>query len=83
MSDAVTTEGFVRSVGRGGLCRVDLDSAPPILAKICGRMQFQGPQRRKILIVPGDRVSVRLSPHDRDRGLIIYRQDKERAGGRR
>lgn len=81
MSDAVT-EGTVASIGRGGLCRVDLDNAAPVLAKICGRMMFQGARRRKILIVPGDRVSVRLGPHEQDLGLIVYRRDTGRANGR-
>ena len=82
MTEAITSEGTVESVGRGGLCRVDLDNAPPILAKICGRMQFQGARRRRILVVPGDRVSVRLGPHDQDLGLIVYRRDTDRAHGR-
>ncbi len=48
--------------------RVELDNKHRILAHISGKMRMHF-----IKILPGDRVTVELSPYDLTRGRIVYR----------
>jgi len=48
--------------------RVELDNGHRILAHISGKMRMHF-----IKILPGDKVSVELSPYDLTRGRIVYR----------
>ncbi|HEV8681980.1 MAG TPA: translation initiation factor IF-1 [Actinomycetota bacterium] len=48
--------------------RIDLDNGHRILGHISGRMR-----KHYIRILPGDRVTVELSPYDLTRGRIVYR----------
>ena len=49
--------------------RVELDNGHKVLAHISGKMRMN-----YIRILPGDSVTVHLSPYDLTRGRIIYRQ---------
>jgi len=48
--------------------RVELDNGHRVLAHISGKMRMHF-----IKILPGDKVSVELSPYDLSRGRIVYR----------
>lgn len=48
--------------------RVELDNKHRVLAHISGKMR-----KNFIRILPGDKVSVELSPYDLTRGRIVYR----------
>jgi len=48
--------------------RVELENGHRVLAHISGRMRMHF-----IKILPGDRVTVELSPYDLSRGRIIFR----------
>jgi translation initiation factor IF-1 len=48
--------------------RVELDNGHKILAHISGKMRMNF-----IRILPGDRVTVEISPYDLTKGRIIYR----------
>ena len=48
--------------------RVELDNKMKVLAHISGKMRMH-----YIKILPGDRVTVQLTPYDLTRGRIIYR----------
>lgn len=48
--------------------RVELESGEKIIAHIAGRLRLY-----RINILPGDRVTVELSPYDKTRGRIVYR----------
>jgi translation initiation factor IF-1 len=48
--------------------RVDLDNGQRILGHISGKMR-----KHYIRILPGDKVTVELSPYDLTRGRITYR----------
>jgi translation initiation factor IF-1 len=48
--------------------RVELDNGHRVLAHISGKMRMHF-----IKILPGDKVSVELSPYDLNRGRITYR----------
>ncbi len=49
--------------------RVQLDSGHNVIAHVAGRMR-----KNFIRIVPGDIVTVEVSPYDLSRGRIVYRQ---------
>ena len=49
--------------------RVKLENGQEILAYVSGKMR-----KFFIRILPGDRVTVELSPYDMTKGRIIYRQ---------
>ena len=66
--DLIQIEGTVREVLAGGQFRGESDKGQQFLAKISGRMR-----RFHIKVIPGDRVTVAVSPYDPTHGLIIYR----------
>ena len=66
--DAITVEGSVVETLPNAMFRVELENGHRILAHISGKMRMHF-----IKILPGDRVSVELSPYDLTRGRIIYR----------
>ena len=56
------------AVHSGGLYRVQVDAGHEVLAQLRGRMR-----RFRIKVVPGDRVTVGISPYDPQRGIITFR----------
>lgn len=48
--------------------RVELDNGHKLLAHISGKMRMHF-----IRILPGDKVTVELSPYDLSKGRIVYR----------
>lgn len=48
--------------------RVKLDEGEQIIAHLAGRLRMY-----RIKVLPGDRVTVELSPYDSKRGRIVYR----------
>ncbi|MGB9742092.1 MAG: translation initiation factor IF-1 [candidate division WOR-3 bacterium] len=66
--DMIQVEGVVTEALPNATFRVQLDSGHIVLAHISGKMRMHW-----IKILPGDRVTVELSPYDLNRGRIIYR----------
>ena len=66
--DLIDVQGTVMAVHSGGLYRVQSDSGHEVLAQLSGRMR-----RFRIKVVPGDRVTVGVSPYDPARGIITFR----------
>src|SRR5688572_29021905 len=66
--DLIDMQGTVVAVHSGGLCRVQVDAGHEVLAQLSGRMR-----RFRIKVVPGDRVTVGISPYDPQRGIITFR----------
>ena len=60
-------QGTVVAVHSGGLYRVQCDAGHEVLAQLSGRMR-----RFRIKVVPGDRVTVGVSPYDPVRGIITF-----------
>jgi translation initiation factor IF-1 len=60
--------GTVLETLPNAMFRVELENGMKILAHISGKMRM-----RFIRILPGDKVTVELSPYDLTRGRIIYR----------
>jgi len=67
--EAIEVEGKVVEPLPNAMFRVKLDNGHIILAHISGKMR-----KFYIRILPGDRVTVELSPYDLTRGRITYRE---------
>ena len=68
-SNKIEVEGTVVEPLPNAMFRVELDNKHQILAHISGRMR-----KFFIKILPGDKVTVELSPYDLTRGRITYRK---------
>jgi translation initiation factor IF-1 len=66
--EAIEVEGKVIEPLPNAMFRVELDNGHIVLAHISGKMR-----KFYIRILPGDRVTVELSPYDLNRGRITYR----------
>ena len=67
--DAIKIEGTVVEVLPNTMFRVELPNGHCILAHISGKMRLNF-----IRILPGDKVTVEMSPYDLSKGCITYRQ---------
>jgi len=66
--EPIEVEGKVIETLPNTMFRVQLDNGHIVLAYISGKMRMH-----YIKILPGDRVTVELSPYDLNKGRIIYR----------
>jgi translation initiation factor IF-1 len=66
--ESIEVEGRVVEPLPNAMFRVELDNGHRVLAHISGKMRMHF-----IKILPGDKVTVELSPYDLTRGRIIYR----------
>jgi translation initiation factor IF-1 len=66
--DIIEVQGMVTETLPNAMFRVQLDNGHKILAHISGKMRMHF-----IRILPGDKVTVELSPYDLTRGRITYR----------
>ena len=66
--EAITTEGVVVEVLPGTMFRVKLGNGHVLLAHISGKMR-----KHFIRIVPGDKVTVEMSPYDLTKARITFR----------
>ena len=66
--EGVTVEGTVVEALPNAMFRVKLENDHTVLAHISGKMRMYF-----IKILPGDKVTVELSPYDLSRGRIVYR----------
>ena len=66
--DAIELEGTVIEPLPNAMFKVKLENGHVVLAHISGKMRMH-----YIRILPGDKVTVELSPYDLSRGRITYR----------
>lgn len=66
--EPITVEGTVVEPLPNAMFRVELENGHRILAHISGKIRMNF-----IRILPGDKVTLELSPYDLSRGRIIYR----------
>jgi translation initiation factor IF-1 len=66
--EAIELEGTVVEPLPNAMFKVELENGHVVLAHISGKMRMH-----YIRILPGDKVTVELSPYDLSRGRIIYR----------
>ncbi len=70
----ITTKGFIEINGEvvealpATTFKVKLENGQEILAHMSGKIRMN-----KILIIPGDRVKLEISPYDLTKGRIIFR----------
>ena len=66
--DLIQVEGKVVEPLPNAMFRVELENGKKILAHISGKMRMH-----YIRILPGDTVTVEISPYDLSKGRITYR----------
>ncbi|MEC4890145.1 MAG: translation initiation factor IF-1 [Nitrospira sp.] len=66
--DIIEVQGSVTETLPNAMFRVKLDNGHILLAHISGKMRMHF-----IRILPGDKVTVEMSPYDLTRGRITYR----------
>jgi translation initiation factor IF-1 len=67
--DVIEVEGKVLEILPGGTFRVELINKHTVVAHVSGKIRMN-----YIRILPGDTVTVELSPYDLTRGRITYRR---------
>jgi translation initiation factor IF-1 len=66
--EAIEVQGIILENLPNAMFRVKLDNGQQILAYVSGKMRMHF-----IKILPGDKVTVELSPYDLSKGRITYR----------
>lgn len=66
--EPIRVEATVKESLPNARFRVELDNGHAVLAHVSGKMRMHF-----IKILPGDRVTIELSPYDLTRGRIVYR----------
>ncbi|NLC38717.1 MAG: translation initiation factor IF-1 [Clostridia bacterium] len=66
--DLIEFEGRVIEPLPNAMFRVELENGHKVLAHVSGKIRMNF-----IRILPGDKVTVELSPYDLTRGRIVYR----------
>lgn len=66
--DLIQVEGKVLETLPNAMFRVELDNGHQVLAHVSGKMRMHF-----IRILPGDKVTLELSPYDLKRGRITFR----------
>ena len=67
-ADVIEVEGTVLEKLPNAMIKVELESKHVVLAHISGKLRMNF-----IRILPGDKVTIELSPYDLDKGRIIWR----------
>ena len=65
---AIELEGTITESLPNAMFRVELDNGHKVLAHISGKMRMH-----YIRILPGDKVTVELTPYDLSRARIVFR----------
>lgn len=66
--DVIEIEGIVKEPLPNAMFKVKLENGHEVLAHVSGKIRMHF-----IRILPGDKVTVQLSPYDLTRGRITYR----------
>ncbi|MXQ54639.1 MULTISPECIES: translation initiation factor IF-1 [Shimazuella] len=66
--DVIEVEGIVKEPLPNAMFKVELENGHEVLAHVSGKIRMHF-----IRILPGDKVTVQLSPYDLSRGRITYR----------
>ncbi len=67
--EPIKVEGTVLEALPNTMFNVELENGHKVLAHISGRMRMH-----YIKILPGDKVTLELSPYDLTKGRIVYRK---------
>jgi len=69
--EVVVVEGIVRETLPNAMFRVEIEGGHIVLGHVSGKMRMH-----YIRILPGDKVTLELSPYDLTRGRIVLRHKK-------
>lgn len=67
--DVIKVEGVVRELLPNTMFRVELENKHMVIAHISGKMRLNF-----IRILPGDSVTMEMSPYDLEKGRIVFRK---------
>ncbi len=67
--DAIRVEATVKEALPNAMFRVELANGHKVLAHVSGKMRMHF-----IRILPGDKVTLEISPYDLTKGRIVYRE---------
>lgn len=67
-TDVIEVEGTVKEKLPNAMFSVELENGHEILAHISGKLRMN-----YIRILPGDKVTIEMSPYDLSKGRIIWR----------
>ncbi|CAH1854063.1 MULTISPECIES: translation initiation factor IF-1 [Convivina] len=67
-NDVIEIEGKIKETMPNAMFQVELENGAVILAHVSGKIR-----KNFIRILPGDRVTVEMSPYDLTKGRITYR----------
>ena len=73
--EPITVEAVVTEALPNARFRARLESGHQILAHVSGKMRMH-----YIRILPGDKITVEMSPYDLTKGRIVYRGERRRRG---
>lgn len=66
--DVIEVEGVVQEALPNAMFQVELENGHTVLAHVSGKIRMNF-----IRILPGDKVTIELTPYDLSRGRITYR----------
>ena len=66
--EPITLEAVVREALPNAMFDVELENGHRVLAHVSGKMRMHF-----IRILPGDKVTIEMSPYDLTKGRIVYR----------
>ena len=67
-SDVIEIEGIVKEKLPNAMFQVELENGHKVLAHLSGKLKLN-----YIRILPGDKVTLEMSPYDLTKGRIIWR----------
>ncbi len=67
--EPIRVEAVVKEALPNAMFRVELPNGHKVLAHVSGKMRMHF-----IRILPGDRITIEMSPYDLTRGRIVYRE---------
>jgi len=65
---SIRVEAIVKDALPNAMFRVELENGHQVLAHVSGKMRMHF-----IKILPGDKVTIEMSPYDLSKGRIVYR----------
>jgi len=66
--EAIRVEAVVKEALPNAVFRVELENGHQVIAHVSGKMRMHF-----IRILPGDKVTIEMSPYDLSKGRIVYR----------
>ena len=66
--EVIQKKGIVTEALPSTHFRVELEDGTEIMAHLAGKLRMY-----RIKVLPGDKVTVEMSPYDKERGRIVYR----------